>query len=262
MFSLESYFNYAVVKAEIEQAEDPGNKSELRSGIEARGIVDKVLEGIHLGNDEKFVETMGDKYTCKTEKGVAIDTSNPHKFEVIISSCSWKRMLKAMPDLKKYAQEDVEKSFQERKFTWVQIGGSVPDDKFAWTDLVYNATFPRSAFTKIDLEIPREREKQTEPMLEHRKTKKAEIDKLPASEWFKETFSILDEAVTNSKKTLVHCHAGGSRSPALLAAYLINRFDVTADQAIAFLRTKRDLVNPKCKDDLKAYHAALQQLKA
>ena len=256
MHPLREYEGYSTAKIAIESAQAP---QEIKG---ARGVVDHVLEGLHLGNDEKFVETLGHTFTCKTGKGALLDTSNPHNFEVTISSCSWKRVVRAMPDLEAYSQKQVEKSLAERKITWLQIGGSVPDDKHAWTDMVYNATFPHSDFTKIDLEIPRSHDKQTAEQLAHRQTKKLEVEKIPVNHWFASTFSILDEAIVKGKKTLVHCHAGASRSPALLAAYLINRFDVSAEQAIAFLRTKRAIANPKCIDSLKAYHAALQQLQS
>lgn len=247
MLSLESY-GYTAIRAEILQAE--GVKSR---GAKTRSCVSVIVGGLCLANDEKFAETLG--LTCRTKKGVVLDTSNPHRFEVIVSLCSYTRMTRAMPDLRTYGLEVVEEALGGRKIEWLQIGRALPDDKEAWTDLVFNATFPESELAKCDLEIPR-----NSLISEHvafRAVKRELVLKLPVKEWFAHAFVVLDEAVSG-KKTLVHCHAGRSRSPALVTAYLINRYQVSADQAISFLQTKRACVKPKCMQQLRDYAEAVK----
>lgn len=49
----------------------------------------------------------------------------------------------------------------------------------------------------------------------------------------------LSELVEQSGPVLVHCQAGWSRSPAVVAAYLVRRQRLTAEQALAEVTTKR-----------------------
>ena len=241
---------------EIVRAIDPWSIGK-RNSRAARPYANQVINGLYLGNDEKFAETLN--FPCRNYKKEKIDTSNPNQFEVIISLCTYARMVEEMPDLKKMDPKNVDKKFKERGITWIQLGNSLPDDKDAWSDIVFNATFPDSDLTKKDLGIPRKSKKPEH--VKFRKNKRLKVEKVSVDKWFEPTFKILDEAVDNGKKTLVHCHAGASRSPALVAAYLIKRYDVTAEQAIAFLRTKRNSSNPKCVKGLKAYAKKLQKLR-
>ncbi len=84
----------------------------------------------------------------------------------------------------------------------------------------------------------------------------------PVTEWFEPAFQILDEAVFGNSRVFVHCQAGRSRSPAFLAAYLINRFDVTADEALNFLAHKRPQVNSRFLYELRDYAAKLKTARA
>lgn len=246
----------AEVRDQIIRAVDPWTLG-IRKGHAARPFANQIINGLYLGNDEKFAETVG--FPCRTNDKKWIDTSNPNRFETIISLCTYARMVKEMPDLKTMDLEEVEQQFQKRGITWWQLGCSLPDDKKAWTDLVYNATFPDSSLAKKDLGIPK-KSKQPEHV-KLREEKKRKVESLPVDQWFEPTFKVLDEAVHSGKKTLVHCHAGASRSPTLIAAYLIKRYGVSAKQAISFLRSKRNCSNPKCEKDLKRYAEKLQALK-
>lgn len=247
-------YGYADTREEIVRAVDPWTVGK-RNSKPSRPFANQIIHGLYLGNDEKFAETLG--FELRNNSGKKLDSSNPHKFEVIISLCTYKRMVEEMPDLKKYKLKTVEKNFKDKGVNWLQMGRSLPDDKEAWTDLVFNATFPNSEMAKQDLEIPKKSKKKKH--LKFRAEKKKKIGKLPLDQWFEPTFKLMDEAVHSGKKTLIHCHAGASRSPTLVAAYLINRYNVTAKQAIAFLRTKRNCANPKCVKDLEVYAKALQK---
>jgi len=45
------------------------------------------------------------------------------------------------------------------------------------------------------------------------------------------------------KKILIHCYMGSSRSAALVILYLIDKYNYTIDEALKFIKNKRDLVN-------------------
>lgn len=78
---------------------------------------------------------------------------------------------------------------------------------------------------------------------------------------FEPIFKEIDQAVFYSnKRVLVHCQAGKSRSASLLAAYLINRFSVTTEQALIYLRSKRLNVECKFVQELKDYEESLKTI--
>jgi len=56
-----------------------------------------------------------------------------------------------------------------------------------------------------------------------------------------------------SKKVLVHCFAGKSRSASLVLYYLIKKHGMGFDQALAFLKEKRSSININCRflDEIK-----------
>lgn len=77
---------------------------------------------------------------------------------------------------------------------------------------------------------------------------------------FPETNAFIQQALNGdqdlgqaSGKVLVHCELGISRSPTVVAAYLMSKFGMTSDQALAFIASKRPAINPN--------PAFLQQLK-
>lgn len=52
---------------------------------------------------------------------------------------------------------------------------------------------------------------------------------------------IIRSALEENKRVIVHCAAGYSRSPTLVIAYLMIENKWTAEEAIAFVKTKRDV---------------------
>lgn len=54
----------------------------------------------------------------------------------------------------------------------------------------------------------------------------------------------IHEELRNNKGVLVHCMQGASRSATIVAAYLIKYHNMTADDALAFMKKKRSCVNP------------------
>ncbi len=122
----------------------------------------------------------------------------------------------------------------------VYLAETVAEQLDFWPSLVFNATYPNDKELRLDPDKPFDR---LDRRSELNDKKKEEIEKVPVEEWFKEIFEELDKAVFEDKKTLVHCRAGAFRSPALVAAYLINRFDVSAKEAINFLALNRSIVS-------------------
>ena len=48
----------------------------------------------------------------------------------------------------------------------------------------------------------------------------------------------------NNKNVLVHCHAGISRSAALVCAYLMRKYSWTFNETYNYMKTKRPRINP------------------
>lgn len=86
-----------------------------------------------------------------------------------------------------------------------------------------------------------------------------DFDKSNPANWFEPIFADLDRAILDEEiLVMMHCGQGTTRSPLLLAAYLIKRFGLTADQAIAYLGIKRGgIMLAKFRDQLSNYELAL-----
>jgi hypothetical protein len=56
---------------------------------------------------------------------------------------------------------------------------------------------------------------------------------------FTRAVDILTELLDTTAPVLVHCHAGRSRSPAVVGGYLVRSRRWSADDALAFIDTKR-----------------------
>jgi protein-tyrosine phosphatase len=63
------------------------------------------------------------------------------------------------------------------------------------------------------------------------------------SQFFDLTTNRIKEALATGKKVLVHCGAGISRSPTIVAAYLCST-GLTVDEAINKIKVKRPKINP------------------
>lgn len=61
---------------------------------------------------------------------------------------------------------------------------------------------------------------------------------------FMECNAWIEEQLRMRRNTLVHCHAGVSRSVAVVIAYLMNRNQWTLDQAYGFVKSKRNTAKP------------------
>ncbi|KAI8322268.1 dual specificity protein phosphatase 12 [Martensiomyces pterosporus] len=73
------------------------------------------------------------------------------------------------------------------------------------------------------------------------------IDDLPEEniiQYFPECNEFISSALANGGRVLVHCMAGQSRSAAATAAYLMQRDELTADQALQMIKEKRSQIHP------------------
>jgi protein-tyrosine phosphatase len=63
-------------------------------------------------------------------------------------------------------------------------------------------------------------------------------------ESFDDAYKFIDEAVTNNQNILVHCYAGISRSPTIVASYLMKKFCISRDEALNIIKQKRNIIKP------------------
>ncbi|ODN02329.1 Serine/threonine/tyrosine-interacting protein B [Orchesella cincta] len=81
---------------------------------------------------------------------------------------------------------------------------------------------------------------------------------------FQTVNSFLDDCLTNGGKVLVHCCAGNSRSAALVLAYIMSKFGVTFNEALALVISKRYTIhlNEGFVSQLKEYEPIYRALHA
>lgn len=61
---------------------------------------------------------------------------------------------------------------------------------------------------------------------------------------FEEAYEFIDRHLKAQHNTLVHCHAGVSRSVTIVVAYFMKKYSWTVDQALSFIRSKRPRAKP------------------
>lgn len=133
----------------------------------------------------------------------------------------------------KEKRADYAEEFEKLLFpNWLRLGQDLEDHLDSWDLLV-------------------ERNSKSE----HKKSKKHE-------DYFSESFALLDQAFLSKEAVLVHCRWGQSRSSTLIIAWLISRFEVTAEQAQYFLRSKRPSVQSKFMGKLQEYETNLMAERA
>jgi dual specificity MAP kinase phosphatase len=61
---------------------------------------------------------------------------------------------------------------------------------------------------------------------------------------FDESSAFIEEMRKQNRNVLVHCHAGVSRSATIVCAYLMKKNNWSMDQALGFIKGKRERVRP------------------
>lgn len=231
---------------------DPIKREEIRQQILAakglkllprpdRGAENKasppILEQLCLGDSQLFAQTSGLTVTTlntQTGRETTLATNNINNFKAVVTACPISD-LQCIHTTLTYetaiSEEVLTDALKKLDIGWLYVGGQVSDEPSDWESLIRGCTF------SPDL------------LLEDNKM---------VEKWFGPVFAIFDRAVFKGERTLVHCQAGRSRSVSILAAYLINRFDVTAEEAVQYIATKR-YIAPKFIEGLKAYELTLKK---
>jgi hypothetical protein len=79
---------------------------------------------------------------------------------------------------------------------------------------------------------------------EHRLYPTDDVTDFDITRHFDELFEFMDKAVNQGQGMLVHCGAGVSRAPTVVAGYLIRRLGIPAKDALALIRTQRKCSYP------------------
>lgn len=64
------------------------------------------------------------------------------------------------------------------------------------------------------------------------------------SQHFEECIKFIEENLALGRNVLVHCHAGVSRSATIVIAYLMAKYNMFANEATDFLKSKRECIQP------------------
>jgi hypothetical protein len=73
----------------------------------------------------------------------------------------------------------------------------------------------------------------------------ADKSDFPLQQFLDDAFCFIESSVNAGEKVLVHCRRGISRSPTLVIAYLIRKFQVPFRIAYEFVRIRRTSIDPK-----------------
>src|SRR5262249_49592289 len=129
----------------------------------------------------------------------------------------------------------LENLYKNKGIIWKDVG-NIDDLPAYWNALVYNNTHHNDPLTRSPFSSPNH--------LAEFNLKSAFLDSIPVEEWFKDSFALLEEGFSGGKRVLVHCHAGVSRSAAVVAAYLIKKLRLPIWTILAGMRNFRVCVNP------------------
>lgn len=187
-------------------------------------------------------------------RSVLTKHSNPLQFKSVFTYCP---MNAICGDFTELNRDLVAPSFSAQKVKWFNIGRTSTDSPEGWLTLAHDSTFPNSESAQVEISATAGIEASRFEALG--KQKAEAIQAVHAREWFKPVFEEIDRAIFNDKRrVLVHCQQGVSRSATILAAYFINRCDVTPEQALNFLKSRRFCVKSKFTEQLVAYHQAIK----
>lgn len=64
------------------------------------------------------------------------------------------------------------------------------------------------------------------------------------NQYYGKTFNFIENAIQKKENVLVHCFGGVSRSPTIVAAYLIRKFGYTVREALNWIHNKRPCIDP------------------
>lgn len=75
-------------------------------------------------------------------------------------------------------------------------------------------------------------------------------------QYFPETYEFIKNALAGKGRVLVHCQAGVSRSPTIVAAYIMREKQLSAQQALDIIKLRRSFIEPNrgFMEQLDLYH--------
>ncbi|KAL1928982.1 hypothetical protein VTP01DRAFT_2041 [Rhizomucor pusillus] len=75
-------------------------------------------------------------------------------------------------------------------------------------------------------------------------------------QYFPETYEFIKDALASKGRVLVHCQAGVSRSPTIVAAYMMREKQLSAQQALDIIKLRRAIIEPNrgFLEQLNLYH--------
>jgi len=207
-----------------------------------------ILRGLHLGNVHAFAESTNlSMLQNPLNQRSLIVHNNHHGFQIVISVCPVNQMAEYCLDL---ANQDLTAALAQVE--WLYVGRAILDGVHLWYSLVHDCTFLNSPLALKELPETRDEQRALN------QAKQEAVLKLDPRMWFGPVFFAIDKAVFRNHKALVHCIAGISRSATVLAAYLIWRFNLSAQEAIDYLKLKRACVDPQFVQPLHDYAISLQ----
>ncbi len=71
-----------------------------------------------------------------------------------------------------------------------------------------------------------------------------DAEPVPSIDWLRQMVEFIDKQRRAGRPVYVHCRNGVSRSGMVVTAYLMFKNNWSRDQALAFIRTKREIVRP------------------
>ena|ERR1700677_4057468 len=79
---------------------------------------------------------------------------------------------------------------------------------------------------------------------EHRWVPIKDVEPAPSLDWLKEQVEFIDAQRKAGRQTYVHCRNGVNRSGFVVTAYVMCSQNMTRDEALKFVRSKREGVRP------------------
>ncbi len=64
------------------------------------------------------------------------------------------------------------------------------------------------------------------------------------SSYFEEAYEFIENAVQKNENVIVHCYAGISRSGTIIISYIMRKMNMSYDNAIQYVKSKRSIVSP------------------
>jgi protein-tyrosine phosphatase len=89
----------------------------------------------------------------------------------------------------------------------------------------------------------------------------ADCETTNLGKFFPSVFNFIEHIHSKNKAVLINCYAGISRSTTLITSYVMRKYKMPADKAMAFVKSKRPCYdpNPGFIQQLKKYEVLLRQ---